>query len=178
MNSSQTTSRELHINDIVPYWRNPRIIPEESVNAVAESIERYGYVQPIVVDSDNVIVIGHTRYSALRRLGVEYVEVQVTELDTDKANQLRVMDNRVGEYGEWDFNKLVEELENLDSELMFSYFPEAGAPENVEPDIRDEEPDSSQWNEETDRDAEFICPACFHEFVIHITSEKVKAGKI
>lgn len=164
MSKSQTTSKVLHLNDIAPYWRNPRIITDEAVNAVAESIKRYGYQQPIVVDEDNVIVIGHTRYAALRRLGIEEAQVLVTDLPNDKINQLRVMDNRTAEFGGWDFNKLSDELESLDKELMASYFPEAGDLSDSGPNgnydfSKPLEPEPKPEQEM----AQFVCPACFHE---------------
>jgi ParB-like chromosome segregation protein Spo0J len=93
-----TSTRVLSLDDIVPYWRNPRVVTDDAVNAVAESIERYGYTQPIVVDAENVIVIGHTRYAALRRLGATEAPVMtVTTLSPTQVKQLRVIDNKAHE---------------------------------------------------------------------------------
>lgn len=178
MSTFRQTSEKLHINEIIPYWRNPRVIPEEAVNAVAESIKRYGYQQPIVVDKDNVIIIGHTRYAALRRLKAEEVLVKVADLDGERANQLRVLDNRTSELSEWDFDTLIAELDDLDGELMSSYFPEAEYVPDEGPDHEFAIPaDTSAWDE-VNTDADFVCPACFHEFSITVTPEAVQSGKL
>src|SRR5699024_12589264 len=76
--SSETVS--IPLDEIKPYWRNPRVIPEEAVEAVQQSIQEFGYVQPIVVDGKGVIVTGHTRHAGLRRLGAG--EAEVSQGDT------------------------------------------------------------------------------------------------
>src|SRR5690348_363088 len=99
-------TRTLKVADIKPYFRNPRRITEEAVNAVAESIQRYGYVQPITVDSDNVIIVGHTRHRALQKLGVKQVQVYVSDLSEEKAKEYRLIDNRTSEMTTWDHEAL------------------------------------------------------------------------
>lgn len=103
------------LSDIIPYEHNPRV-NNHAVNAVAESIRQFGYVQPIVIDSNNVIIAGHTRYKALLQIyGPENasetdVQVVVANLDEKQANTLRIADNKVGELSEWDFSLLSAEL--------------------------------------------------------------------
>lgn len=169
----------LTIDEIVPYWRNPRVITDESVNAVAESLRRYGYQQPIVVDENYVIVMGHTRYAAMRRLGVTEAQVRVVEMPAPKIKQLRLLDNRTHEYTSWDFDGLVNELEELDDDLMRSYFPEVVPEPDAGP--------SDDYNEfelfgpdgtSQDSEVEFVCPSCFHEWTMDVEREAVMSGRL
>jgi site-specific DNA-methyltransferase (adenine-specific) len=108
------------IDWIKPYWRNPRRVPEEAVNALAESISRFGYQQPIVVDDEGVIIIGHTRYKAALSLGMKTVPVVVAEGISDvQARALRIADNKLGDLSSWDTKALCEEFRLLeDSGLL------------------------------------------------------------
>jgi site-specific DNA-methyltransferase (adenine-specific) len=167
-----------HLDAIVPYWRNPRVIPEEAVQAVAESIRRYGYTQPIVIDAENVIVIGHTRYAALRRLGVDEVPVVVCELSPAKIKQLRVLDNRTHEYTSWNIDALSAELDDLDAQVMMAYFPEVGEVDSDGPDATTADLTERPWERPPDLSAEFTCPSCFHSFSIDVTKEAVMSGTL
>lgn len=110
---------DLQIHDVRPYVNNPRV-NEAAVGAVAESIERFGFKQPIVVDSEKVIVVGHTRWMAAKRLGMETVPVLIADdLSEAEARAYRLADNRVGELADWDWPKLQVELQSL-SGLDFS----------------------------------------------------------
>lgn len=114
----------LALEDIKPYPNNPRRIPRQAIEAVALSIDEYGYRQPIVVDKAHVVIVGHTRLEALKALGWTEAEVVVTDLPEEKANEYRLIDNRTGEMTEWDHNALVMELREFDSELLNGFFPE------------------------------------------------------
>lgn len=103
---------KLNIDLIKPYWRNPRK-NEKAVDAVVESIRRYGMNVPLVVDANHVILTGHTRYKALRRLGVSEVPVIVMDMDEKKARQFRIADNKAHEFSEWSVDQLKEEMEGL-----------------------------------------------------------------
>jgi len=172
----------VHIDKVIPYWRNPRRLNQEAVEAVQESIQRYGYVQPIVVDKDFTIIIGHTRYAAMRRLEVTQVQVQkVDYLTSLQVKQLRVIDNKAGEYAFWDFDKLLAEIQRSDSELLNSLFPDVldadegldgGQGKNFLEDIF-----KADW-EQQDRNVEFVCPSCFHEWIQEVTRDQVMAGTI
>lgn len=101
-------------NSLLPYEDNPRLIPESAVDAVAESIRRFGFRQPIVVDEHDVVVIGHVRRQAALKLGLESVPVHVaTGLSAEQARTLRLVDNRTSEMTDWDRDLLQEELEAL-----------------------------------------------------------------
>ena len=177
---SGAETRTLHLDDVVPYWRNPRVITDEAVNAVAESIQRYGYQQPIEVEPENVIIMGHTRYSARRRLGVTEVTVRVADQDPRKVKQLRLVDNRAHEYTSWDFDKLIDELDKLDDQLMHGYFPEVVAAPDAGPDVDFREEDALDLEGTTGQDpnVEFLCPSCFHEWEMPVTREQIMSGRL
>jgi len=98
---------------VKPYPGNPRV-NDGAVDAVAESIRRFGFRVPIVVDADGVIVAGHTRLKAARKLGLAEVPVHVAaDLTPDQAKALRIADNKTGEIADWDFELLPIELSAL-----------------------------------------------------------------
>lgn len=166
----------LNIDDIVPYWRNPRRVTDDAVNAVACSIQEFGYKQPIVVDTSNVIIIGHTRYAALRRLGVTEVPVKVAAgLSVNQAKQLRVIDNRTSELTSWDFEALTREIEDLDSELLTAFFPDVVVGE--EPLDAPATAEGRSW-EEVVPAVQFVCVHCFHSFELVVTREDLLSGKV
>jgi ParB-like chromosome segregation protein Spo0J len=101
------------LNSIRPYERNPRV-NEPAVDAVARSIEAYGFRQPIVVDPQGVIVVGHTRFLAAQKLGLKNVPVHVaTDLSPEQAKAYRIADNKSAELAMWDFDLLPIELQEL-----------------------------------------------------------------
>ena len=101
------------LNKIIPYIRNPRK-NENAVEKVASSIQEFGFRQPIVVDSKNVIIAGHTRFEAAKRLGLDLVPVHVADgLTEQQVKAYRIADNRVGQEAEWDYDLLKLELEEI-----------------------------------------------------------------
>ena len=100
--------------DIVPYAKNAKKHDNRQINNVAESIKQYGFVQPIVIDRDGVIVIGHCRALAAKKLGMQEVPcVCVDDLTPEQVNALRIVDNKSYE-SKWDFDILPDELAELD----------------------------------------------------------------
>ena len=100
--------------DIVPYAKNTKKHDETQIKNVAESIKKYGWVQPIVIDNDGTIVIGHCRALAAERLGIKEVPcVVVSDLTEDEINALRIVDNKTNE-SPWDMDLLAKELPELD----------------------------------------------------------------
>lgn len=92
----------LDLKKLVPYARNPRITAH-AVDKVAASIKEFGFRQPIVVDSEMVIIAGHTRYQAAQKLGLKKVPVHVAEgLSAEQVKAYRIADNRTGEEAQWD----------------------------------------------------------------------------
>lgn len=101
------------IKSIRPYEKNPRR-NDEAVDAVAASIKEFGWQQPIVVDKDGVIIAGHTRYKAAKKLKCDTVPVVVADdLTEDQVKAYRLADNKTGELAEWDTALLGEELAEL-----------------------------------------------------------------
>ena len=101
------------IGEVKPYPNNPRD-NEKAVPAVAASIERFGFRNPILVDGDGVIIEGHTRRLAALKLGMKEVPVvYATDLTPDEVDALRVVDNKTAELADWDMDKLAEEMAKL-----------------------------------------------------------------
>lgn len=102
------------IGELKPYENNPRH-NENAVPYVVESIKRYGFKNPIIIDKDNVIVAGHTRYLASKELGLNEVPCIVADdLTEDEIKEFRLVDNRTAEMSEWDDELLASELEDID----------------------------------------------------------------
>jgi DNA modification methylase len=101
------------ISSIHPYGNNPRI-NDAAVDAVAASIKAFGFRQPIVVDEDGVIIVGHTRYKAAQKLGMTEVPVHVAVgLSPEQARAYRIADNQTATIATWDDDKLYQELARL-----------------------------------------------------------------
>jgi len=103
--------QELNIEQIKPYENNPR--KNLNYDKVAKSIKEYGFQQPIVVDKDMSIIVGHTRYEAAKRLDLKTVPVVIADLDPLKAKAYRIADNRLNEDSKWDFSLLNKEFTDL-----------------------------------------------------------------
>lgn len=131
------------IDSITPYEKNPRK-NDEAVKYVAESIKQFGFKVPIVIDSDGIIVAGHTRYKAAKKLKLEEVPCIVADdLTEEQVKAFRLADNKVAEKSEWDFDLLGEELDdilNIDMEAFGFDFEIEEEPEATEDDYEVELP--------------------------------------
>ena len=106
--------RSVKIKELKPYDRNAKKRDDTQINNVAESIRQFGFVQPIVIDSNDVIVIGHCRFEAAKRL--KYAEVpciMVDDLTPEQVDALRIVDNKTNE-SPWDIDLLADVLPELD----------------------------------------------------------------
>lgn len=104
------------INEIKPYEKNAKFHDEKQIANVTESIKQFGFVQPIVVDKDGVIVIGHCRVLAAKKLGMTEVPcVCVDELTDEQVKKLRIVDNRTNE-SPWDWHSLMVDIGECDFE--------------------------------------------------------------
>lgn len=110
------------LREITPYDKNAKKHDKTQIANVAESIKQYGFVQPIVIDRDGVIVIGHYRALAAKKLGMKEVPcVCVDDLTPEQVNALRLVDNKSNE-SDWDFDLLKDELPELDlSDFDFDF---------------------------------------------------------
>lgn len=101
------------VDELIPYENNPRI-NDEAVEYVANSIKEFGFKNPIIIDKNNVIVAGHTRLKAAKKLGIEKVPtITADDLTDDQIKAFRIADNKVAEFSKWDYIKLGEELGGL-----------------------------------------------------------------
>lgn len=119
----------VNIEDIKPYENNPRF-NDNAVEYVKNSIKEFGFKVPMILDKDNKIVCGHTRYKSALELGIKEIPViYADDLTEEQIKAFRIADNKVSEFAEWDIELLAEELENIDIDMT-----EFGV-ENIEADI-------------------------------------------
>lgn len=115
---------EMSVDELIPYENNPRK-NDEAVEKVALSISAFGFKVPLVVDANNVIVTGHTRLKAAKKLGITTVPViKADDLTDEQIKAFRLADNKVAEFATWDEEKLMQELEGLDSDMTLYGFEE------------------------------------------------------
>lgn len=131
------------VSELVPYEKNPRKIPEEAINAVAESIKEFGFKNPILIDKNNVIIAGHTRRLASLKLGLEEVPcVVVDDLSPQQIKALRLADNKTNELAEWNIGELDLELADLlDMDMERFGF-------DIDDDVEEKETKSIELNEQ------------------------------
>ena len=105
------------IADIHPYPGNPRV-NKAAVQPVMDSIKKDGYRARIMVDTNGVIIAGHTRFAALKKLGYKEIEVWVADdMTEEQVRDYRIRDNYTAEFAEWDFDLLEEEIQGLDFDM-------------------------------------------------------------
>lgn len=146
----------LGIDEIIPYENNPRF-NDFAVEAVVESINQVGYITPIIIDENNVVLAGHTRLKALERLGWDKVEcIRLEGLTEEQKKKFRVLDNKTAELAVWDDDLLRDELSNLDLG-GFAWFDDIVNP-NMEPEGSTEK--SSRKKDAEPDDGIVRCPKC------------------
>ena len=148
------------IDCIQPYDCNPRI-NDGAVDSVAASLREFGFRQPIVVDADNIIIVGHARYKAAVKMGLQKIPVHVaTDLTPEQVKAYRIADNKTNELSDWDFSLLEKELESIEFDMnMFGFdkldFEPVGIDEVPRLDKIDTKP--------------IVCPHCGGEFQVSTT---------
>ena len=101
------------IMEVHPYEKNPRK-NDAAVESVAASIKQFGFLVPLVIDRNHIVVTGHTRLKAAKKLGLKSVPCVIAdELTADQIKAFRLADNKVGEISEWDADLLAVELNDL-----------------------------------------------------------------
>jgi len=105
--------------EIKPYSKNAKKHPKKQIEQIANSIKEFGMNQPIVVDKQGVIIVGHGRYEALKSLGLEVKPeyVKTVDLTEEQAKAYRLADNKLNE-SDWDMNLVIEELKGLSNEML------------------------------------------------------------
>ena len=140
--------------ELVPYENNPRN-NKNAVEYVSESIKEFGFKVPLVIDKDNMIVCGHTRYLAAEKLGMEAVPCIIADdLTEEQINAYRLADNKVHEYSEWDFEMLQSELDGITMIDMekFLFLP------------TDKKEAKEAREKKSHNDKTIVCPKCGNEF--------------
>ena len=127
---------DLKVIDLIPYEKNPRK-NDKAVNYVANSIKEFGFKVPIVVDAEHVVVCGHTRLKAAKKLGLETVPCIIADdLTEEQIKAFRLADNKVSEQAEWDFDLLDGEINDIldldmgDFGFIFEEEPDDATPED------------------------------------------------
>ena len=149
------------LDELIPYARNPRD-NREAIDKVAASIQAFGFLVPIVIDKDNVIVEGHTRLLAARKIGMEMVPtVKADDLTEDQIKALRLVDNRVAEMSIWDMPLLADAMDEIGDAIDMTQFGfEMDTPEPYEVKNAGKEFDEGEFEDEA---FEYECPECgFH----------------
>lgn len=136
---------KMDILELLPYENNPRK-NDGAVDAVMESIKQTGYITPIVIDETGTVLAGHTRLKALKKMGHtgELDVLMVSGMTDEEKRKYRILDNKTGEFAEWDMEALEKELEGLDfGDFDFDFGIEDGTEEGdgeVKEDEYDKEP--------------------------------------
>lgn len=140
----------MDIKDLIPYELNNKIHWEKKVNLLANIIEKYSYIDEILVDKNNILIAGHGRLQSLQKMWYDAVEVKILDIDVKDAMALRLLHNKIWEYDTQDnleainveLNEIPEILSTLDTN-MSELYPEFDVPKY----------DPSQYNEEWDKDS-------------------------
>ena len=137
--------KDLPLKDLIPFERNAKKHDEKQIKNVMESIKQFGFAQPLVVDKDNVVIIGHCRLIAAKRLKLKTVPTLCMEdLNEDQVAKLRLLDNKLNE-SEWDFDFLAEDIPELDfSDFDIDWELPNDVIEDIQEVVEDEIPDTPQ----------------------------------
>lgn len=151
----------IDVDKVKPYPNNPRV-NDDAVESTAESIKQFGWQQAIVVDKNMVIIAGHTRLKAAKKLGYKKVPIKIADLSDEKAKAYRLADNKVAEASVWDTKKLMKELDEL-TDIDMNKFGFELEPD-FEPGDIDDQGDLTETEDKETRTVK--CPNCGEEFEI------------
>ena len=113
----QNQQNLVKVSDIKPYPKNAKKHPEKQIIQVANSIKEFGFNQPIVIDKEGVIIVGHGRFEAAKHLGMTEVPVIQLDLTDEQAKAYRLADNKLNESG-WEMDLVIEELKELSLPML------------------------------------------------------------
>lgn len=151
---------EKKIGELKPYENNPRK-NKDAVEYVANSIREFGWQVPIVIDKDNTIVAGHTRYLAAIELGIDKIPCVVAEnLSEQQIKAFRLADNRVGEASSWDWDMLQVEIDSItDIDLSdFNFIIDTDV--DIDSFFTETEEDTKSGMESEAKPKKIQCPHC------------------
>jgi site-specific DNA-methyltransferase (adenine-specific) len=150
---------ERKLKDIKPYERNPRK-NKRAVAAVKRSIEEFGFRVPIIVDGNNVIIAGHTRYQAAKELGFDTLPaLDGSDLTPEQVKAYRIADNRTGDFADWDAELLNAEVADISIDLDWLELSDLGVGADFAPGSEEE-----QGNLSEKTPVMVVCPHCGQEF--------------
>lgn len=153
------------LGELKDYENNPRR-NDRSAELVAESIREYGFNVPVLIDKNDTIISGHTRKKAAEMLGMEKIPcIYIDNLSAEKIREFRLVDNKTSEFASWDYDKLIEELTEIENENMSKAFdfPDIN---NLDIDVRDEDflQDTEIVRQKEQKKVK--CPHCGKEFEV------------
>lgn len=139
--------------ELIPYSKNAKRHPVEQVKLIANSIKEFGFQQPIVIDKNNIVVIGHGRLLASKRLKLKQVPVvRVDNLTEDQIKALRLADNSVAE-SEWNLDLLAEEIADIDLDM---------GDFGIDLDLSEDEPEQESDDDDDDNPFADLLPRLQH----------------
>lgn len=152
------------IDEIKPYENNPRD-NDDAVDAVANSIKEFGWQQPIVVDNEGVIIAGHTRYKAAKKLGLKHVPVVVADnLTPDQVKAYRLADNKTAELADWDMDLLNDELDQIRNIDMSDFGFDELDDDQIDTEPKVDNNEELSLDDFGDDKFEVVCPKCGFRF--------------
>ena len=157
--------KQVKTSEIKTYVKNAKKHPEEQVKAIANSIKEFGFRQPLVLDKNMEIIVGHGRLAAAKLLGMTAVPVVMADdLTEEQVKAFRLVDNKTAEFASWDYDMLSTELESIDMDMTdFGFF------EADDVDISDFFVESNTGAMETEQEPAkkiIVCPKCGEEIEI------------
>lgn len=152
---------KIAIEQLKPYENNARTHSEEQIELIMNSINEFGFVAPVVIDENNVILVGHGRTEAAKRLGIKEVPFRrVTHLSDDQKRAYILADNKLSDLGGWDFDILDIELGEIDLDMSEYGFDEAIDPNDFDDTFSLPDGDKPEFQQMTfslhDKQAELI----------------------
>jgi len=115
--SDEMVIEYLPLSEIIPYFKNAKEHPQKQIKKVAASIQEFGFNQPIVIDKEKVIIVGHGRYLAAQFLGLPKVPTLTIDLTEERAKSYRLADNKLNE-SDWTMEIVIEELKSLSLQML------------------------------------------------------------
>lgn len=158
-----------NIEDIIPYKGNPRN-NKEAIDKVAGAIKEFGFNVPITIDENDVVVTGHTRLLASKKLGLTKVPtITLTGLSDEQIQAFRVADNKVSEFSEWNEDLLIQELSEIES-IDMSIFGFDDIESELEEELEDDETPKTMYLDDKD----IIAIECDSEEELELTFMKLQ----
>lgn len=143
--------KNVKISKLKGYHQNNKKHPQEQVDELKKSLTAYGFIQPIVVDKENVVIIGHGRLEAAKQLAyTEVPTVQLENLTEEQTRRLRLLDNRLSDLAEYDIDNIMFELDDLDDPELNALFKDLIPDE----ELPEEEEGSGNHEEKTEKTLE------------------------